>query len=260
MLALGLAGSLAAWTAPAQANSAAVDYFRNRADRSNVPTLLSQDDRAYYRDLFGAIERSDWAKVQDLFKQKADGPLHQVALAEYYLAPTSPKIELDALSAWLAKGTDLPQAEQIALLAQKRGATALPALPQAGSLVSQPNRAKRIRPRETNDGTMPGAVAAAINSSIKDDNPAGPRPCSTGSTPSFRQPRGPNGAPRLPGRSTSRTTTPRPMPWPRPCRTVPGRGLPKAGGPPALPPGGSAIAWAPAMPLPAPPVPRRTAN
>ena len=173
MLALGLAGSLAAWSAPVQANSAAVDYFRNRADRSNVPTLLSQDDRAYYRDLFGAIERSDWAKVQQMFAQRQDGPLHQVALAEYYLAPTSPKIELDALNAWLAKGTDLPQAEQIALLAQKRGATTLPPLPQAGSLVSQPNRAKRIRPRETNDGTMPAAVAAAINSSSKEDNPAG---------------------------------------------------------------------------------------
>lgn len=175
MLAIGLAGSLAGLATPAQANSAAVDYFRNRADRSNVPSLLSQDDRTYYRDLFSAIERSDWAKVQELFAQKPDGPLHQVALAEYYLAPTSPKIELDALSAWLAKGTDLPQAEQIALLAQKRGATALPTLPQAGSLVSLPTRAKRIRPRETNDGTMPAAVAAAINSSIKEDNPAGAR-------------------------------------------------------------------------------------
>jgi len=173
MLACGLAGSLLTLAAPAQANSAAVDYFRNRADRSNVPSLLSQDDRAFYRDLFGAIERSDWGKVQDMFAQRQDGPLHQVALAEYYLAPTSPKIELDALNAWLAQGTDLPQAEQIALLAQKRGATALPPLPQASSLVSQPTRAKRIRPRDTNDGTMPAAVAAAINASIKDDNPAG---------------------------------------------------------------------------------------
>ena len=173
MLWFGLAVGLAGAAVPAQANSAAVDYFRGRADRSNVPSLLSQEDRTYYRDLFGAIERADWAKVQAMLAQKQDGPLHQVALAEYYLAPTSPKIELDALNAWLAKGTDLPQAEQIALLAQKRGAIALPALPQAGSLVSQPNRAKRIRPRETNDGTMPAAVAAAINSSIKDDNPAG---------------------------------------------------------------------------------------
>ncbi|MFN5779455.1 MAG: lytic transglycosylase domain-containing protein, partial [Novosphingobium sp.] len=109
-LTLGLASSLAGFSVPAQANSAAVDYFRGRADRSNVPSLLTQDDRTYYRDLFGAIERSDWAKVQEMFAKRQDGPLHQVALAEYYLAPTSPKIELDALNAWLAKGTDLPQA------------------------------------------------------------------------------------------------------------------------------------------------------
>ena len=173
LLAFGLAGSLAAFAAPAQANSATVDYFRNRADRSNVPSLLSQDDRTYYRDLFSAIDRADWAKVQDMFTQRQDGPLHQVALAEYFLAPTSPKIELDALNAWLAKGSTLPQVEQITLLAQKRGATVLPPLPQAGALVSLPTRAKRIRPRDTNDGTMPTAVAAAINSSIKADNPAG---------------------------------------------------------------------------------------
>ncbi|MEY4706691.1 MAG: hypothetical protein RJB58_414, partial [Pseudomonadota bacterium] len=173
MLSAGLTIGLAGIAAPAQANSAAVDYFRGRADRSNVPSLLSQEDRTYYRDLFGAIERADWTKVQGLFAQKPDGPLHQVALAEYFLAPTSPKIELDALSAWLARDTRLPQSEQIALLAQKRGAIALPSLPQAASLITLPSRAKRIRPRETNDGTMPPAVAAAITATIKEDNPAG---------------------------------------------------------------------------------------
>ena len=45
------------FAAPAHANSAAVDYFRSRADRTAVPTLLSQDDRTYYTQLFAAIER-----------------------------------------------------------------------------------------------------------------------------------------------------------------------------------------------------------
>ena len=40
---------------PTLANSAAVDYFRNRADRTAVPSLLSLEERAYYRDLFAAI-------------------------------------------------------------------------------------------------------------------------------------------------------------------------------------------------------------
>ena len=172
LTALALSGAALMLPTAASANSAAVDYFRNRAARTAVPSLLTQDERSYYRDLFGAIDRSDWPRVQALFAQKSDGPLHQVARAEYFLAPGSPRIEADALNQWLAAGTQLPQAEQIGNLAIKRGATVLPPRPSTNALVTQPSRAKRIRPRETNDGTMPGAVAAAIQAKIKADDPA----------------------------------------------------------------------------------------
>ena len=179
LLALGLvsAATLGAATAPttAYANSAAVDYFRTRADRTSVPSLLSQDERQYYRDLFGAIERKDWPRVQALFAQKADGPLHQQALAEYYLASGSPRIEVDQLSAWLAKDTSLPEAEQIARLAATRGAQVRPSLPSAQPLISLPGMTKRIRPRATDDGTMPGMIAAGILDKIKNDDPLGAR-------------------------------------------------------------------------------------
>lgn len=176
-LTLGLvaASAVALGSAPAQANSAAVDYFRTRADRTAVPSLLSQDDRAYYRDLFSAIDKKDWTRVQALFAQKEDGPLHQEALAEYYLASGSPRIELGQLSAWLAKGTSLPQSEQIARLAMTRGAGAMPSLPGAQPLVSLPSIAKRIRPRSVEDGTMPAAISAGILDKIKNDDPLGAR-------------------------------------------------------------------------------------
>lgn len=157
----------------AHANSAAIEYFRGRADRTAVPSLLSQDERAYYKDLFAAIKAKDWTRTQMLLAQKPDGPLHAVARAEYYLDASSPKIELDALNQWLATGRDLPQAEQIAALAMKRGATAYPALPQAQPLASLPATPKRIRPRDTNDGTMPASIAAGIQARIKNDDPAG---------------------------------------------------------------------------------------
>lgn len=173
LAASALALCMVALPQAARANAASMEYFAKRGDRIGVPSLLSKEDRDYYRQLFAAIDRSDWAKVQALLAQRPDGPLHQVARAEYYTAAGSPKIELAALNAWLAGGVDLPQAEQIASLAQKRGATVLPALPQANRLVSQPNFAKRIRPREGSDGTMPGPVAGAINGKIKADDPAG---------------------------------------------------------------------------------------
>lgn len=165
--------AIAALPVAAHANSAAVDYFRNRADRTAVPALLSQDERSYYKDLFGAIEHQDWARVQSLFQQKPDGPLHRVARAEYYLDPKSPKVDLPALNDWLAQGAALPQAEQIVALASKRGATALPALPVAQPLYAIPVSQKRTRPRDTNDGTMPALVASNIQERIKADDAAG---------------------------------------------------------------------------------------
>jgi soluble lytic murein transglycosylase-like protein len=159
----------------AHANSAAVDYFRNKADRTAVPSLLTQEEREYYRDLFTAIERKDWTRVQTLFSQKADGPLHQEARAEYFLASGSPRIEVDELSRWLATGRELPQAESIGQLAIKRGITSVPSLPYEQRLMSQPALPKRLRPRATDDGTMPATVSLAIQERIKNDDPIGAR-------------------------------------------------------------------------------------
>lgn len=173
---LALATSVAALSAvPAQANSAAVDYFRGRADRTAVPSLLSADDRSYYKSLFSAIEREDWTQVQTLFAQRTDGPLHTVARAQYILAATSPKAELAPITDVLTKAPDLPWAEQLGRLALKRGATELPSLPQAQRLMTLPNVSKRMRPRSIDDGTMPAAVAAAIQDRIKFDDPVGAR-------------------------------------------------------------------------------------
>ena len=52
---LSLAAAAVISATPAFANSAAVDYFRTRADRTAVPSLLSQDDRAYYKQIFDAM-------------------------------------------------------------------------------------------------------------------------------------------------------------------------------------------------------------
>ena len=173
LLALGLVAALP--MPQAKANSAAADYFMGRASRSAVPKLLSEAERAYYRELFGAIKRQEWPHVQALFAQKADGPLHGTARAEYFLAQGSPRIELEALNVWLAANITLPEAEQIAALAAKRGATALPALPQPQPLVAQPGSARRARPRSITDGTMLQATANAINDKIKTDDPDGAR-------------------------------------------------------------------------------------
>lgn len=172
LAAFGVAGSLAA---PALANSSAAEYFRARAVSSKVPDLLTRPDREYYRDLFSAIDRQDWGKVEALFASRNDGPLHAVARAEYYLHANSPRVELPQIQAWLAEGTALPHAERMATLGSKRGLMSAPYLPPSQSFVSQPYATKRLRPRSVDDGTMPGSVSNAILERIKNDDPDGAR-------------------------------------------------------------------------------------
>ena len=172
----------------AYANSAAVDYFRNRADRSNVPTLLSSNERDYYRQIHNAIERKDWAQVQMLLEKQGDGPLHQHAKGEYFLASGSPKIELPELQAWLREGTSLPRTDQIGKLAIKRGADMIPSLPGEQRLQRLATMPKRIRPSEISDGTMPGSIASGITDHIKNDDPMGAQQLLDGIDANLSQP------------------------------------------------------------------------
>ncbi|QVM86372.1 lytic transglycosylase domain-containing protein [Novosphingobium decolorationis] len=175
--ALGAAGlaALLCSVGTAHANSAAVDYFRSRGTTSVVPSLLSHDDRDYYREYFAAVEAKDWTKVQRMLAQRPEGPMHQEARAEYYLAAGSPKIEGADLAAWLAEGTQLPGADQITRLAQRRGISSTPALPSEQSFARLPTLPKRVRPSSISDGTMPEAISSAIVDHIKADDPAGAR-------------------------------------------------------------------------------------
>lgn len=171
-IAAALASAIVA--APAAANSSA-EYFRSRALNSNVPQLLSRPDRDYYSQLFQAIDREDWARVQAMFAERGDGPLHQIARAEYYLAANSPRVELPAIQAWLAAGSRLPQAEQMGNLGLTRGLLSAPYLPQEQNFVRQPYASKRVRPATVDDGTMPGDVRTAILERITNDDPGGAR-------------------------------------------------------------------------------------
>ncbi len=172
-LALFAGGIALTLTTPAMADS--IEYFHAHATGRNVPTLLPQSDREYYTEVFGAIDKADWKKVQDLLAQRKDGPLHKVALAEYYLAATSPKVELPQIESWLKDGALLPQADRITKLGLKRGLAAAPALPGAQSLYRQPSIPKRIRPGAIEDGTMPEAVKSRILERITNDDPDGAR-------------------------------------------------------------------------------------
>jgi len=172
LLALGAAVVLGPLPATAQPTH---DYFSSLAAHIDAPRQLSQQDHDYYVAVFAAIDRGDWAGAQALLAQRDDGLLHPAARAELYLAPGSPKVELTQIEAWMPRGHDLPQAPQLARLAQTRGATAMPDLPYERQFYATGSTPKRTRPRSVDDGTMPGSVREAILARIDADDPDGAR-------------------------------------------------------------------------------------
>ncbi len=163
-----------AMPAPVLANGASVTYFtRERA--AALPVLLSQTDRGFYRQLFADIDARAWDRVEATLAARPDGPLHGVAQARYYLHPESPAIALPRLTEWLARYPELPQASAIARVAAARGLEEPPALPAVQELRPQPGLTRRNRPRSVEDGTMPTAIASAINERITQDDPDGAR-------------------------------------------------------------------------------------
>ncbi|MFN3863133.1 MAG: lytic transglycosylase domain-containing protein [Erythrobacter sp.] len=139
---------------------------------SAIGKVLSAQDRSFYRQLFAMIDAEQWSEVESLLAARPDGVLSQIARAEYYTHANSPKISAEQISAWLAQGTELPQAEQIARMGAKRGVAYLPPLPSPQGFARQPSAPKRILPRPVNDTSMPAATATAILEAIKADNPA----------------------------------------------------------------------------------------
>jgi soluble lytic murein transglycosylase-like protein len=109
-----------------------------------------------------------------MFAKRKDGPLHEVALAEYYLDPHSPRVEASQIEQWLRDGgADLPQADQLVSLGLKRGLSYSPDLPQELPFYRQPAAPQRKRPPTTDDGTMPDTVRRAILDRITGDDPDG---------------------------------------------------------------------------------------
>jgi soluble lytic murein transglycosylase len=130
---------------------------------------LGPNAKARYQEIFSAIKTGAWSDATAKLDSMADGPLHNVARAELFLAKGSPKVEGSTLAALAEKAPELPQAVALVRLAAARGMTALPALPspqELNWLGSAPRRTKVA-------GSQAKGVALAgrINPLIKSDQP-----------------------------------------------------------------------------------------
>ena len=79
-----------------------------------------------WRGVFAAIDAGNWASAQAGITALPPSILTPVAKAELYTAKGSPIVDLASLQALISQDPELPEANQLGLMAIKRGATTAP--------------------------------------------------------------------------------------------------------------------------------------
>jgi soluble lytic murein transglycosylase len=126
-----------------------------------------------WRGVFDAIDSGNWASAQAGIAALAPSVLTPVAKAELYTAKGSPVVDLASLQTLIAQAPELPQANQLALMAIKRGATTPPlVLPEKPTVVlgSAP---VRYRAKPVFGEPAADQLRSALDPFIKADDAAG---------------------------------------------------------------------------------------
>ncbi|WP_184020292.1 lytic transglycosylase domain-containing protein [Sphingobium boeckii] len=136
-----------------------------------LPRQLSGEERDAYRAVFAAIRAKAWAEAAKKLDDMKQGPLHDVARSELYLAKGSPKVETPALMTLLVSAPELPEADKIAAIARKRGAIEIPSFPQEQRMIWLGGKPSRARTATTKGDTAGAALGAKIMPLIKANDP-----------------------------------------------------------------------------------------
>ncbi len=178
MMTLMTAGASLSIAFPAQAapNDASIPTptLTTNSVSSALPFTVKEDDKARYRAIFAGLQGQQWdsAKAQ-IAALDANDPMRAMALAELYLAKGSPRVELFDLLELINKASWLPRADQLSRLAERRGATMLPTLPQVQKMVWLGSAPRRQYISATKTDALAQMLVTQILPFIKADNPAG---------------------------------------------------------------------------------------
>ena len=141
-----------------------------QAPPPNVSTVTIPKD---WRGVFDAIDSGNWASARAGIATLPPGLLTPVAKAELYTARDSPAVDLPSLLSLLAEAPDLPQAQQLATMAWKRGATTMPWYVAPKATVNLGSAPLRYKARPVSGEPFADQLRAALDPLIKVDDAAG---------------------------------------------------------------------------------------
>jgi soluble lytic murein transglycosylase len=142
--------------------------FRAIVSAQPAPTVLDSNEKQTFVAIYQAIKAQKWDEAEKLLDKAPQGPMAAMARAEYYLAPNSPKVDAERLQALLQSAPYLPQAEQLAAMARKRGADALPDRPGIRRFAWLGGAPKRDLPANAASDSL----RSELQVFIKNDDPA----------------------------------------------------------------------------------------
>ncbi|EPR09703.1 lytic transglycosylase [Sphingobium indicum IP26] len=158
---------------PANADTA-VPVSAISSDLSSSPLRLNDADKGRYGAIYAALRDQKWMDAKAMIAAlDAQDAFRPVALAELYLARNSPRVELFDLLDLIDKAPWLDKADQLSRLAQKRGATILPVLPQVQKMVWLGGAPRREYVAAVKTDALAQALVGQIQPFIKNDDPAG---------------------------------------------------------------------------------------
>jgi soluble lytic murein transglycosylase-like protein len=126
-----------------------------------------------WRGVFDAIDSGNWASARAGIQALPRNILTPVALAELYTAKGSPVVDLASLQSLIAQAPELPQANQLALMAIKRGATTAPLIVPEKPTVNLGSAPIRYRAKPVQGEPAADQLRAALDPYIKNDDGAG---------------------------------------------------------------------------------------
>lgn len=164
---LAFTAGACALPAAARAEDAALSGSAGAATGSPAPS-----DLGTYQALFARLDGKAWTEAKaGILSLNAQDPMRAYMLASLYLAKDSPRVELFDILDLLAKAPYLPQAEQLARLAEKRGAQILPDRPQTRQLIYTGGAPQRGILKPIKGDPLAEMLAPQIAAAIKADMP-----------------------------------------------------------------------------------------